>query len=330
LPDSWVDIAILLVVAWNIADGVRRGFIGALISLVGFVLSLIISITFYPQVADWASSQWPIPELLAKPLAFGALWLITSILVSVGGGLITRPVAWLIRGTPMDVLLSIIPSALKGLLISGIVLTILLSVPPFTPGMPGYQAFAQLREGIQSSQLAGILVEQTAAFDRFAREVVGEPLSQTLTLLTIKPEAGERIDLGFRVTSPRIDEAAEAQMLTMLNQERASRGLGPLVRDASIDAVARQHSIDMLQRGYFAHDTPDGQSPFLRMIGGGIRFTEAGENLALAPTVPLAHQGLMNSPGHKDNILRPEFTRVGIGAAIADGRGRMFTQDFAN
>jgi uncharacterized protein YkwD len=103
-----------------------------------------------------------------------------------------------------------------------------------------------------------------------------------------------------------------------------------LVRDPAIDEVARAYSKTMLQRGFFSHDTPEGQSPFDRMRVGGVDFVVAGENLALAPTVTLAHQGLMDSPGHRANILRPEFGRVGIGAAVADGRGRMFTQNFAN
>jgi uncharacterized protein YkwD len=330
LPDNWVDIAILLVVAWHIADGVRRGFIGSLINLVGFVLSLIVSLTFYPQVADWASSQWPIPDLLAKPLAFGGLWILTGIVVSIVGGIVTRPVAWLIRGNPLDVLLSVVPSALKGLLVCGITLTILLAIPPLPAGMSGSQGFTQLREAIQVSQLAGTLVEQTAAYDRFAREVVGEPLSETLTMLTVKPEDGERVDLGFQIPNPRIDEAAEAQMFTLLNQERTNRGLNALTRDPAIDAVARAHSVEMLQQGYFAHDAPDGRTPFQRMMDGNVQFTMAGENIALAPTVTLAHQGLMNSPGHRANILRPEYRRVGIGAAVADGRGRMFSQDFAD
>jgi uncharacterized protein YkwD len=119
-------------------------------------------------------------------------------------------------------------------------------------------------------------------------------------------------------------------MLELLNQERVRAGLQPLVRDPTIDAVARAHSVDMLQRGYFAHETPDGRTPFDRMRAGNVQFSAAGENLALAPTVALAHQGLMDSPGHRANILHPAFRRVGIGAARADGRGRMFTQDFAN
>src|SRR6185503_18152883 len=69
--------------------------------------------------------------------------------------------------------------------------------------------------------------------------------------------------------------------------------------------------------GYFAHETPEGLSPFDRMRAANVRFLVAGENLALAPTLSLAHTGLMNSPGHRANILRPQFGRVGIG--IMDG-----------
>jgi len=196
--------------------------------------------------------------------------------------------------------------------------------------MPGHEEFATVRESIQESQLAGELVQRMAAFDRLAREIVGEPLSQTLTLLTVKPGTDEHVALDFRVSSPAVDLTSEARMLELLNEERRRAGLKPLVRDPNIDEVARKYSIEMLQRGYFSHESLDGRSPFDRLRDGGVQFSSAGENLALAPTAALAHQGLMDSPGHKANILRPEFGRVGIGAAQADGRGRMFTQNFAN
>ena len=61
-----------------------------------------------------------------------------------------------------------------------------------------------------------------------------------------------------------------------------------------------------------------------------IKFISAGENLAYAPTVEIAHQGLMNSPGHRENILRPSFGRVGIGVIDGGVYGKMFTQDFAD
>ena len=86
----------------------------------------------------------------------------------------------------------------------------------------------------------------------------------------------------------------------------------------------------MFARGYFAHDTPEGRDPFDRMRAAEVRFLTAGENLALARSVQIAHTGLMNSPGHRANILRPEFGRVGIGIMDGGMRGLMVTQNFRN
>jgi uncharacterized protein YkwD len=66
------------------------------------------------------------------------------------------------------------------------------------------------------------------------------------------------------------------------------------------------------------------------MRQANVRFATAGENLALAPTIPVAHNGLMNSPGHRANILRREFGRVGIGVMDAGMRGLMISQEFRN
>jgi uncharacterized protein YkwD len=304
--------------------------VAAAVDLVAFVLSLIVALTTYVQLGEWASAQWGLPSLLARPLAFGVIWLVTGLVVGFVGRILGAPFAFLIRGTGLDAVLSVVPSGLKGIVVAGVVVTVILSVPPLSEGMPGEKEFAFVREAMQESQLAADLVERTAALDRAAREVIGEPISETLTLLTVRPETDERVALNFRVEDPPIDEASEARMLELLNQERGRAGLQPLVRDPTIDAVARAHSVDMLQRGYFAHETPDGRTPFDRMRAGNVQFSAAGENLALAPTVALAHQGLMDSPGHRANILHPAFRRVGIGAARADGRGRMLTQDVAN
>jgi uncharacterized protein YkwD len=86
----------------------------------------------------------------------------------------------------------------------------------------------------------------------------------------------------------------------------------------------------MLARGYFSHYTPEGKDPFERIREGGVSFRTAGENLAFAPTVKIAHTGLMNSPGHRANILRSSFGRVGIGILDGGRRGLMVTQNFRN
>jgi uncharacterized protein YkwD len=86
----------------------------------------------------------------------------------------------------------------------------------------------------------------------------------------------------------------------------------------------------MFERGYFSHNTPEGKDPFHRMREAKVMFRTAGENLALSPTVQIAHTGLMNSPGHRANILSPAFGRVGIGIMNGGRRGLMVSQEFRN
>jgi uncharacterized protein YkwD/uncharacterized membrane protein required for colicin V production len=330
VPDNWIDIVVVVIVAWNIADGIRRGFVSALFDLIAFVAAVLMALSSYVAVAAWINAQWGLPLLLAQPVGFAAAWIVTSIVVSVAGHFVGAPFAALLQGKSLDLVLSLIPSTAKGLIVSGLLLLVITAIPPIAIGLPGTEVLGSARESIQSSALATQLLNRTAALDRYARELVGDPISQSLTLLTIHPNEGERVDLDFKVLNPPIDFEAEARMLALLNAERVKAGLKPLVRDAELEKVARNHSVDMLQRGYFAHETPEGKSPFDRIRDASIQFTIAGENLALAQTVDLAHQGLMDSPGHRANILRPEFGRVGIGAARGDGHGRMFTQNFAN
>ncbi|MEO5953203.1 MAG: CAP domain-containing protein, partial [Chloroflexia bacterium] len=65
-----------------------------------------------------------------------------------------------------------------------------------------------------------------------------------------------------------------------------------------------------------------------RMDTAGITYRTAGENLALAPSLDIAHEGLMNSPGHRANILNADFGRVGIGVLDGGVYGKMFVQEF--
>jgi uncharacterized protein YkwD len=107
-------------------------------------------------------------------------------------------------------------------------------------------------------------------------------------------------------------------------------GLKPLKADPEMTVVARAHSRDMFARGYFAHINPEGENPFDRMKKASIIFSIAGENLALAETLKKAHNNLMNSPGHRANILNPSFGRLGIGVLDGGDYGLMISQEFRN
>src|SRR5206468_3912660 len=106
------------------------------------------------------------------------------------------------------------------------------------------------------------------------------------------------------------------------------RGLRPLAMDQRLREVARAHSAEMFQLGYFSHNSPVSGSPADRLRRAGLSLAIAGENLAYAPSVEVAHQGLMASPGHRANILEAGYSRVGIGVQSAGLFGRMFTQEF--
>ncbi|WP_143055940.1 peptidoglycan-binding protein [Anaerobranca gottschalkii] len=120
----------------------------------------------------------------------------------------------------------------------------------------------------------------------------------------------------------------ELEMLELVNQERIRHGLRPLIMDQNIVMVARLKSQDMIVNRYFAHHSPVYGSPFDMMRSFGITFRTAGENLAGSPSVIRAHTNLMNSPGHRANILNPNFTHIGIGIVEGGPYGIMFTQMF--
>ena len=153
--------------------------------------------------------------------------------------------------------------------------------------------------------------------------------NNTLTFIGTIRDEGQTL-LGFKTNQFQIDEVAEEEMLDLLNAERIKRGISPLRVDILIRNVSRAHSMDMLQQGYFAHEDLSGKTPSERMADAGVEFTVGGENLALAPTYELAHLGLMNSQGHRENILNTEYTRVGIGILDAGIYGTLITQSFAN
>lgn len=120
----------------------------------------------------------------------------------------------------------------------------------------------------------------------------------------------------------------QARMLELVNQERTKAGLKPLAWDAELARVAGIKAQDMVQNNYFSHTSPTYGSPFEMMKKFGISYRTAGENLAGYNSVEGAHNGLMNSDGHRANILNSSFTHIGIGVQKSPRYGYVFVQMF--
>lgn len=123
-----------------------------------------------------------------------------------------------------------------------------------------------------------------------------------------------------------VSAADEQAMVNFINKERVAAGLQPLTADAKLTELARLKAQDMIANNYFGHTSPTYGSPFDLMKNNGVTYRYAGENLAGAPDVNTANTNLINSPGHKANILKPEYTKVGVGVVNGGPYGKMFVQ----
>lgn len=126
---------------------------------------------------------------------------------------------------------------------------------------------------------------------------------------------------GDSPTAPRVVTAAavESQSFQLINEARGAEGTEPVVLDAELARIARQHSEQMRDRGFFSHQDPSGNGLRSRLKAGGVTFSAAGENLALVHDTSnpagLAHQQLLSSPEHRDVMLAKRFVRAGVGVA---------------
>ncbi len=120
----------------------------------------------------------------------------------------------------------------------------------------------------------------------------------------------------------------EQELLRLVNAERSKHGLSPLKVDLELAEVARFKSQDMIDNDYFSHYSPTYGSPFEMLQNFGIKYIYAGENIAGNQSVKAAHESLMDSKGHKENILNESFTHIGIGIKEGSKMGKIFTQLF--
>lgn len=134
-----------------------------------------------------------------------------------------------------------------------------------------------------------------------------------------------------KLNIPNIDNVknVEEEVLTLVNQERSKIGLKPLQMDWELARVARMKSQDMAQKNYFSHTSPTYGSPFDMMKHFGINFRTAGENIASGQQTPKeVMESWMNSQGHRENILKPDYTHLGVGYYRGGSYGHMWTQMF--
>jgi uncharacterized protein YkwD len=316
---NYVDLLVLIVLFLSVWAGIQRGFIVSVLAMLSWVGSLLASFLLYKQLSVFLGKMFPAIGIWWVPVSFIAVIVLSRWIFDFIVFRIIDKLPYKVQHHKINKYAGIIPGV-----IDGFIWAVLLS--GFLLLMPLNNTIAQQ---IRNSTMAKVLSNTMAWAENKLSPVFTEALKRAMynTKTVVSEEA---VKLPFTISVYKARPDLEAQMLILVNNERLKNGLKLVKADTEIAVVARKHSADMFKRGYFSHYTPEGKNPFDRMKAGGISFLTAGENLALAQTLSIAHTGLMNSPGHRANILNPSFGRLGIGILDGGIYGLMITQNFRN
>lgn len=321
LSFSPIDAGILLLIAVAIWGGYRSGFIATTYGLATWIVSFAAAVVFQAQAAQLVEKLGVLPAT-AQPIGFIVVLVLVEALFSIAGFFALSPVVRAVHRVRSievaDRVLGIFPAAARALFVIAIVLAAFVVSP----------VGSDLKAAVESSRIARGLIDQITALQPTLARLSGQ-LGETVPLFVTKlgEDQSESLDLPNDLQLAA-DGVAERQMFDLVNEERTAVGLRTLTWDDRLLPVARQHSEEMFRLKYFSHQSPVTGTPFDRLRTAGISYTRAGENLAYAQSVSVAHRGLMQSEGHRENILRPEFTRMAAGVISAGPYGRMFTQLF--
>ena len=311
-----IDIILIVTVILFVGLGFKRGFLNSFFQLVQWVGAFTIALLLYNNTAQLVDQYFSVSEEWQKPLSFLLLFITTLFVLSLLFILLKKKLAPEAQFSYVNKIAGLIPGFLTGTIVAVLLAKVfVVSVWYSEPGKAG------------NSILVASLNDATNWIDGSMEAVFDAPGQSRISgSFETAYSASEEFKSETFTARPDL----ELLMLRMVNAEREKTGLQILVPDDKLQLAAQQHAADMFSRGYFSHNTPEGINPFERMRKMSIKYAYAGENLAHSFNLDEAHSGLMNSPGHRANILNKNFGKVGISILDSDINGLMLVQEFSN
>lgn len=319
---NWIDWVMTGVAGYYALIGWEAGFFPLVTSFVSFIAAVWAAIAWEPAVTGFLTEKFGIAQSWSSVISY---LLIAFVVQEVAGEVLRAAVSRVpkkITESKIAEWMGAVVSAINGLIIMTFLLLVVLALP----------LRGTVKEDIRSSRIGGFLTRFVEKHGGPIKSAVEDVKEGARKFFTVAPLSREKISLSVspKPSELRVDEVSEKKMLGLVNEERAKVGAPALVMDAKIVPVARAYSRDMFSRGYFSHYSPEGEDAGDRMKKGGVSYMVVGENLAYAPDLQTAHDGLMESEGHRKNILDPQFHRIGIGIIASDNFGIMVVQNFAD
>ena len=319
-----IDFVLGLYLAGLAVRGWLRGFVKELLDLIGLIIGLAVAFRLSAPLGDFFSDRFDTTPEWARIGAGIALFLI------VGAGMATAAhyLGKVVRMPGLNLANRLAGSgfALAWGIALILVVTSVLRALPMPPSVD---------RQLDDSAVVTVLASPESPTQQIFQDVVGDEVLDTL--LALGPLIGGRNvvldgDDVVEITPASGDELVEDaggadEVFRLVNDARAQAGVPPLAWSDSLAAVALGHVMDMYTNGFVSHVSPTTGTVADRVRAARIPLSTVGENLALAATPRAIHAAFMDSDGHRANILRSSFDRVGV-AAVDGPLGLMVVQVF--
>ncbi len=307
---TMIDFLLGLTFAGLAVRGWLRGLVRELVDLAGLVVGLLVAFRLGASIGDDLAAGFGMTPEAAAVTAGLAIF----ILVGVGAAVLGHYLQRAARLPGLTMVNRLLGSALA-VVWGGFVLILAVSLVRLVP------AAGPLEAAVDDSRIVQLVASPGAgpqrAFHRLSGDRVIEALSNLDELLLARRmvvEGAERVELPATAASElRRDRQAARQLFDLINRARIEADLDPLAWSPALADIAHAHGREMYRQGYFAHRSPRTGTAADRVAAAGLRVRVVGENLALAATARAVHEGLMDSPGHRANILGEQYRRVGVG-----------------
>lgn len=286
-----------------------RGLVKELVDLVGLVLGVLVAFRMSGPFGEFLAERFQVAPEIARLGAGIVLLMITGSGLAVVAHQLTKTM----KMPGLNLTNRLLGSGLAmawGLLIALALISVVRALP--FPSAVG--------DALDRSAVVERVAGPEAVPRRLFLAVAGDRVLESLAAL--RPlVGGDRLvlDADDRVEIPpstevEVDDGSEQELFALANRSRVDVEVEPLIWSEGLAEVARAHAEEMYRQGYVSHVSPTTGTVADRVAAAGIPVLVVGENLGLASSAPAVHLAFLESEGHRENLLRSDFDRVGIGA----------------
>ncbi|MEE8498101.1 MAG: CvpA family protein [Acidimicrobiia bacterium] len=319
-----IDLVILVFLGLLLFRGWTRGFVREAMDLVGLVIGTVLAFRLGPAFGAIVAAMSDVSDEVARLIG----GFIVFVVVGIGAAVATRAIERTARLPGLNLVNRASGAGLAaawGVFLATLVLTlgVVLPMPPAVADSFDSSAVTRALtdpDGVAQEVFIGLAGDRLIESVLNLRAVVG-----TRRVIVDPDEVVQIGESDFEDLAE--DRGAAFEIFDLVNAARISAGRAPLVWRDALAEVGVGHATEMYLDGYFAHSSPKTGDVGDRVSDAGIRFSVAGENLALAATVTEVHEGLMNSPGHRANLEADFYDSIGI-AVVRGPLGLMVVQVF--